>query len=293
MAGIIVYNIDARTLLMGVERSRYDIIGYTNYDKKTDTKTGRKISEFIARFPQYPGMEGRLRVKFPDIDLDSFLLDESDKRLGPGNICSFINIMLPDDVINDRMPDSMHLVNQGIGCALSRKGRYKGYPKGQVDAKDGGSIVETALREFREEVIFDLKTILVKDAAGNIDVKKLPTPTIRSDLDLNTLYDIRSHGGYNFYYVQVNDGTAKDILDAYEKEKYHSELFDVGFYDPMAINLSYLNDPSKQVTNYYGNVLFPLPKPEAYESPSKRQKRGGDINYHLLSDKYKNKLLFM
>jgi hypothetical protein len=127
------------------------------------------------------------------------------------------------------MPDSMHLVNQGIGCALSRKGRYKGYPKGQVDAKDGGSLVETALREFREEVIFDLKTILVKDAAGNIDVKRLPTPTIRSDLDLNTLYDIRSHGGYNFYYVQVNDGTAKNILDAYEKEKYHSELFDVGF----------------------------------------------------------------
>jgi 8-oxo-dGTP pyrophosphatase MutT (NUDIX family) len=292
MAGIIVYNIDTKTLLMGVERSKYDIIGYTNYDKKTGQKKGRKISEFIARFPQYPKIEDRLKEKFPDIDLDSFLIDESDKRLGTGNICNFINIMLPDEVTNIGIPDSTHLVNQGIGCALSRKGRYKGYPKGQVDSKDGGNPVETALREFYEEVIFDLKTILVKDPSGNIKVERLPTPTIRDDLDLNTLYDIKSHGGYNFYYVQVNDTTAKDILVAYEKEKYHSELFDVNFYDPMAINLSYLNDPSKQVTNYYANVLFPLPKPETYESPSKRQKRGGDINYHLLSDKYKNKLLF-
>jgi hypothetical protein len=274
-AGIIVYNADNNTVLVGTERAGYDFTGYGRPAKPKSINVF--ITELAARGIPTAGAPVLLNARFPGINLNNNFVAECEARgLLPIHM---IQIMFPPAVLNPPGGPEFHIVDEdGVKCAVSTIGAQNpGYPKGAYKASDT-HLVETALREFQEETGFNLRPILGGGAAG-----ALPLPVVGALTD-NQIYNIGLHNSYQFYFIQIRTATATAILAAYNGgHRYYSELFNLQFVQPA----NPVNGACTPVKNYMIESILLNILPAAGGAAQ----GGGQINYKQKLQKYKQKLL--
>jgi hypothetical protein len=260
-------------------------------------------------------MLDRLKSRYPGINLDDNLIQES-KRLEV-DLFDFVKAMMPESIVNSGIKDQYHLLNVKIGFELAPKGTKNVFPKGGILPEDGGDLLKTAKREFKEETGFDISAV--------------------PGLTFKPINPTAVEGQYLFYLVEITDAIAKQILETFEGtpeepspssggggskyiplslrpkkggHRYYSELFDLKFTDkPTNLDKDY-DEPI--LTKCISDGLIILELPAKYVPSSKKPGSsgvpkfsfgsgsssgswsrfgGGEIDYQQKFQKYQQKLL--
>jgi 8-oxo-dGTP pyrophosphatase MutT (NUDIX family) len=244
-AGIIVYNIEIREILIGTNRAQEKPFG-VGYGVDDKNKT---IEQFFNNMVTKYGISYELKdVLPPNIKSDTNLT-----KLFPDVRFNIVKQLFPEDRINLLGFPERHLVDNDFSCSLSTAGEFSGFPKGGEKEIDSGLLINTALREFYEETGYDFRDIL----PNPIVPRSFSGPDITN---INTVYDIGYHDNYQFYFIPVNNETAQDILRDYSDVKYHSELFNLRF-----VPIPKLDRASQNVLNFLTKP--PLPEPPKFTDP--------------------------
>jgi hypothetical protein len=206
-AGIVVYNADNQTVLIGTGNSGYEVIGYG--------RPTRTIQEFFMRFVQ----NNTLAIALPPVLPDGHA-PGTNLRTVPGGAWNYVQQLFPEHQINIAGAPERHLVDTGVGAYLTRASfvNSTGYPKGGRIGADGGDLRQTALREFQEETGFNFRPLL----GGGL-----------------VMHNVGVHNDYQYYFIVVDNAIAQDILNAYGApgapgRRFNSELFNLRFVNTNA-----------------------------------------------------------
>ena len=218
-AGIVVYNANNQTVLVGTGNSGYEVTSYGN--------PNRTIQDFFMKFVG----KNTLAIPLPPV-LPDGLAPGTNLRTVPGGAWNYVQQLFPEHQINIAGAPERHLIDTGIGAYLTRASfvNSTGYPKGGRIGADGGNLDVTALREFQEETGFDFRPLL---DAGLV------------------MHNVGVHNGYQYYFIVVDNAIAQNILNAYGIPgapgcRFNSELFNLRFVNTNAgLNL---DDSSRTVT---------------------------------------------
>ena len=214
-AGIVVFNRDNNTVLIGNGNNGYDITSYGNPNKT--------IQNFFMQF----AARNIIALAPPPV-LPGGHAPGTNLRTVPGGAWNYVQQLFPLAALNPFRGPERHLVDAGIGAYVTQISARNsaGYPKGKEEIRDA-DILTTAIREFNEETGYDF------------------TPS-RADM-----IDVGVHSNYQFYFIEIDNARAQQILDAYygvAGRRYNSELFNLRFVNTNAgLNL---DDSSAAVTTH-------------------------------------------
>jgi 8-oxo-dGTP pyrophosphatase MutT (NUDIX family) len=276
-AGIIIYNSDNDTYLMGKNgifaiSNQYDPLG------PPPRPPPRTVGQFIDSFPTIS------RINMIDYCKARLTANPIDRIANYQTLCAtpimqinpvfdFVkNYLINDFILNRNGIEGRHIVNNKTSVRIYQNAGRWSFPKGGFSHVDGLipgqqlNLLQTALREFREEIGFDLATI------HNVNLAENPIP-VGQNVNFNTLYNIgiSQYGNYKTYYMCVNAATAALIMAAVPAHQNNSELFDIRFR-PYLVPLEHLQQDSNPMKNLIpvGFVCGQVYPPIAYVPPHRR-----------------------
>jgi hypothetical protein len=218
-AGIVVYNIDNHSILVGTE---------SVYDDRQRLGYRRTLNDFIngldalGIFGAVPVVRNNFIAKYDAVNGDGSALallgiaGDMKPVLRANNPISFIHRYILDETFVNIPGERFHIVNneenKGVGgayistsCRIRTPNGNEGVPKGGL--RGGENNLDGALREFQEETGFDITT-LPGYAVGPV----LPAP---GAIVNNQVYNSGNYNGYDMFFIQVNNADAQQILNIY------------------------------------------------------------------------------
>jgi len=245
-AGIIIHLGD--TYLMG-KNGTFAISN--QYNPPGDPRTvGQFIDSFptISRIDMIDYCKARLTLN-PIVGIANYQTLCATPIMQINPVFDFVkNYLINDFILNRNYIIDGHIVNNKTSVRIYQYAGRWSFPKGgfnrNVDGLTQGgqlNLLETALREFKEEIGCDLRSIHELTLNG--------TPLVAGHIvNINTLYDIGNANGYKTYYMCVNAATAALIMGAVPAHQNNSELFDIRFR-PYPVSSRYLQEDSDPMKN--------------------------------------------
>ena len=229
-AGIIIHFPNEDTYLMGQNGS----FNPNSNQYNPAFAPGRTVGEFIDTMPlvnindMINYCKARLAAN-PIIGIADYdaLCRTQLMRINP--VFDFVkNYILSPFVISQNIPGA-HVVNNHTSVRLYQLLGKWSFPKGGFNRHVDGltpdgqlNLLETALREFNEEIGCNLRAI------PGLNLNGFP-PVVGKNVNINTLYDIGNVNGYKTYYMCVGLLIRNQIMANVPAHQNNSELFNISF----------------------------------------------------------------